>query len=834
MMNSTEITRLTCPTIFLPERFALAEHVEPTDEISVKEETITASLGEEAYHYILLTKTPIPVLGEMSIVCGLEGEVSSPEGIDLVVEIKSTNGVKRRHIVEAKESRTIQFGALDSSFTFSVRLNGQGVYERVEALYQQIAVLPDERISLPIDSKQWYGGTYHANYRLSDKDGELQAMVNLPSGKKKYISFRETNNNYSLLPTEPFAEVTHEGYYEFSILGSRSPDVDIMPMLVGYESKTKRKVEIVNLMFNGVTRVRPNRDVDTWRLALNVKGSGTFTIREIQLSKIEEEISVNNQEKEWINDHEAYQTGYLAPRELNRIKMGVIMDKFTFENYRLEADLLQLHPDYWKEQLMTERPDLVFIESAWEGNDGLWNKKIGYYGEANAETIRALVAWCKSRNIPTVFWNKEDPVHYDRFIETAKLVDLVLTTDENRVPSYKQDCGHDRVYALPFAGQPKLQNPISLKEGRIPKACFAGSYYSLHKERAQDMDRLLRVAKPYGLTIYDRNYEKNQFNLMPNHRFPKEFEENIEGVLEFYEIDRAYKGYKVMLNINTVKQSPTMFSRRVFEGLLCGTPIISTYSLGVEQMFGELVSVTEDEDKMEEALRELMTNDEIYHDKQVRGIREVLEHHTYEKRLSFILDKANIPHKIHVPTVAVLQEVKSDDIDRIVEQFKRQTYENKTLYLMVEASEDMKDIYKRFESDETIQVFWKDSLSKYQTLGKMLREDYVTSFSPETEYGENYLKDLMLATKYSTAELIGKASYAVKEAGETKMINEDAEFKYVPSLQFDKAIAKMHIFLKESIDESFNKITKGESTAEYGVEGYRMLSIDNQNLIVHR
>ncbi|TCI77795.1 hypothetical protein EVJ20_07490 [Exiguobacterium sp. SH0S1] len=833
-MNTTASTHLTCPTIFLPERFPLAGRVRTSETVQVDGDTIIASLGEAAYQYIELTEAPIPVLGEMSIVCGFEGEVSSPGGIDLVVEVKATNGVTKRHIVEAGEARTLQFGALDSSFTLKMRLNGAGSYTRIEALYQNIAVLPDERISLPIDARQWYGGAYNANYRLHDEDGVLHASVNLPSGKKKYISFRETNNNYALLPDEPFAQVTHDGYYEFSILGSRSPDIDVMPMLVGYESKTKRKVEIVNLMFNGVTRVRPNRDVDTWRLALNVKGQGTFTIREVQLSKIEEEISVNNQEKEWVNDHEAYQTGYLAPRELGRIKIGVIMDKFTFENYRLEADLLPLHPDYWKEQIMTERPDLVFIESAWEGNNGLWNKKIGYYGETNAETIRELVAWCKSRNIPTVFWNKEDPVHYARFIETAKLVDIVMTTDENRVPSYQTDCGHERVYALPFAGQPKLQNPISLKEGRIPKACFAGSYYSLHEERARDMDRLLRVAKPYGLTIYDRNYEKNQFNLMPNHRFPAEFEDDIEGVLEFYEIDKAYKGYKIMLNINTVKQSPTMFSRRVFEGLLCGTPIISTYSLGVEQMFGELVSVTEDEAKMESALKELMTDEAVYHDKQVRGIREVLEHHTYEHRLTFILDKADIPYRVHVPSVAVVQEAQADEVDRIVEQFKRQTYEAKTLYLIVEASEDMKDLYKRFEQDASIQVYWKDSLSKYQTLGKMIGDDYVTSFNAAYEYGGDYLKDLMLATKYSTAEIIGKASYMVAEAGATQIINEDSEFSYVPALQFDKAVAKMNIFLKEAIDESVKKITTGQSTAEYGVEGYRMLSIDNQNLKVHR
>jgi len=115
-------------------------------------------------------------------------------------------------------------------------------------------------------------------------------------------------------------------------------------------------------------------------------------------------------------------------------------------------------------------------------------------------------------------------------------------------------------------------------------------------------------------------------------------------------------------------------------------------------------------------------------------------------------------------------------------------------------------LYKRFEDDATIQVYWKDSLVKYQTLGKMIGAEYVTSFNAAYEYGDDYLKDLMLATKYSTAELIGKASYTVVEDGEANVINEESEFAYVPALQFDKAVAKMDIFLKESINESFEKI----------------------------
>ena len=77
------------------------------------------------------------------------------------------------------------------------------------------------------------------------------------------------------------------------------------------------------------------------------------------------------------------------------------------------------------------------------------------------------------------------------------------------VPHYKERAGHDEVYALPFAAQPVIHNPIKIVEERDNKACFAGSYYRNHEERAKDMDRVLDYAAKYGLEIFDRNYEKN-------------------------------------------------------------------------------------------------------------------------------------------------------------------------------------------------------------------------------------------------------------------------------------------------------------------------------------
>src|SRR5699024_8067205 len=70
-----------------------------------------------------------------------------------------------------------------------------------------------------------------------------------------------------------------------------------------------------------------------------------------------------------------------------------------------------------------------------------------------------LLSVCRRLGIPTVFWNKEDPPHFEDFLPLAELCDVVFTSDVRLVPEYRARLGHDRVAALPFAAQPAIHNP---------------------------------------------------------------------------------------------------------------------------------------------------------------------------------------------------------------------------------------------------------------------------------------------------------------------------------------------------------------------------------------
>src|SRR5699024_1051455 len=123
-----------------------------------------------------------------------------------------------------------------------------------------------------------------------------------------------------------------------------------------------------------------------------------------------------------------------------------------------------------------EKPDLVFTESAWEGNGGSWKYHL-VGATAPRPAIVELTAYCRDNGIPTVFWNKEDPPHFVDFLDTARLFDYVFTTDGDKIPDYVDRLGHDRVNLLPFAAQPAIHNPGRIRGVERDRAVVFGGMY---------------------------------------------------------------------------------------------------------------------------------------------------------------------------------------------------------------------------------------------------------------------------------------------------------------------------------------------------------------------
>ncbi|HZE33887.1 MAG TPA: methyltransferase domain-containing protein, partial [Actinoallomurus sp.] len=308
------------------------------------------------------------------------------------------------------------------------------------------------------------------------------------------------------------------------------------------------------------------------------------------------------------------------------IKVAVIMDVFSTDAFRYEWQQITFGPEDWREVLERERPAMLFVESAWHGNKGRWATMMSSAGPPK-QPVRDLVAWCKEQGIPTVFWSKEDPPNFDRFIETAKLFDQVFTVDSDCIPRYIEAVGHDRVALLPFGAQPRIHNPVAVPGGRKHEVAFAGTYHAKkYPERAAQMQTILGPAREFDLHIYSRISDD------PDFAFPAEYTDFIVGSLPYERMLAAYKAYKIFLNVNSVTQSPTMCARRVFELSACGTPVVSGHSRALEMVFGDLVRLSSTPQETTGALVDLMKDVDLRDRTGHLAMREVFSKHLYGHR----------------------------------------------------------------------------------------------------------------------------------------------------------------------------------------------------------
>ena len=130
--------------------------------------------------------------------------------------------------------------------------------------------------------------------------------------------------------------------------------------------------------------------------------------------------------------------------------------------------------------------------------------------------------------------------------------------------------------------------------------------------------------------IYDRNYVKRN----PNYQFPDKSAPLIVGNLPFDKIDQAYKGYEYAINLNSMKQSQTMFARRVYELLACNTITVSNFSRGLELLFGDLVISSDAGDEVAKRLQALTADKETTGKLKLAALRKIMQENTYEHRLN--------------------------------------------------------------------------------------------------------------------------------------------------------------------------------------------------------
>ena len=524
--------------------------------------------------------------------------------------------------------------------------------------------------------------------------------------------------------------------------------------------------------------------------------------------------------------------------KVNGPPVAAILDTFTEHSFRYEADLLLLSRRNWRAEIEEKRPVLLLVESAFQGNNGEWQYLILDNENLADNPLRELLEFCRSAGIPTVFWNKEDPPHFDDFIGAAREFDFVFTSDADCVPIYRETLGHDRIYVLPFAAQPRLQNPSREEGWSKHPVCFAGSWVQhRYPERAESLRALLDPALPLGLHIFDRNLARIEMG--PNYRFPERYTHAVKGTLNYQEMLTAYRCYDVMLNVNTVTESPTMFSRRVLESLACGTPVISSESAGMSRMLGGHVRVSRSVEDTVEHLLDLMGDEEGRIREGHLAYRHVHENQTYRHRMGEIFRRVGVePLGSGQPSVSVLMPtMRPENVARCLDNFAKQAYRDKELILILNNAEfDLDSIRRDVESTPNAQVLYVEGRT---TLGDCLNRGvqaasgkYVAKMDDDDLYGERYLSDTVLAASFSDAEIVGKGMHFVY----LEAPNATALLEKTPEHTFTFFVRGATLFIRAEVvrDIQFDSISIKEDTnfqRAAAVAGCRIYSADRFNFV---
>ncbi|WP_385906856.1 glycosyltransferase [Terrabacter sp. GCM10028922] len=341
-----------------------------------------------------------------------------------------------------------------------------------------------------------------------------------------------------------------------------------------------------------------------------------------------------------------------GPIPLASLRIGLIADEFTTETLTASFDVVPLEREGWPEQLVAGL-DLVLVESAWNGNGGQWHRGVGQYTKEEHSDLVSLLARARELGVPSVFWNKEDPVHFDRFVPTATLCDHVFTTDANKIADYATaGVGTVRTVAsLPFHAQPRLHNPLPGARPFEHTAAYAGTYYGdRYAKRSQELSRLLETARPFGLAIYDRQADQPD---SPYH-FPPAFTAAVRGSLPYYEVIDSYKAHLASLNVNSVSGSPTMFSRRVVEVAACGGVVLSGPGRGIDETLGSAIPTSSDPLVWRALLRTWSDDPGARLREGWLQMRTVLRAHTVESAMAIVARTAGVPVAARaLPTYAV-------------------------------------------------------------------------------------------------------------------------------------------------------------------------------------
>uniref|UniRef100_A0A7S3DCI6 Spore protein YkvP/CgeB glycosyl transferase-like domain-containing protein n=1 Tax=Palpitomonas bilix TaxID=652834 RepID=A0A7S3DCI6_9EUKA len=409
-----------------------------------------------------------------------------------------------------------------------------------------------------------------------------------------------------------------------------------------------------------------------------------------------------------------------AVQKRRRMRIAIICDEFSLSHISpssSEIDMIQLLPDRYEAQLNAHQPEVLFLESIWKGARGQWQGSI-YVNTVRNSYMFQVIQWFKSRQRKVIFWSKEDPPHYEQYLQFAQASDHVFTTSLETLAAYERDVPPTTTVELfPFAIEPTLHNPFwgMSEKPKKDDCCFAGSWMGYkYPKRAEAIRMLFDAALEVGnLTVYDRISGISD----EKHRFPSKYSPFIQPAVPYEEVLEFFKGCKVVLNVNSVQNSASMMSRRMLELPALGIPLVTNPSNAIDFFLPiEGVEVVGTMERAREVLHSAILGEvEEGVDKVGALVRRTLSiDHTYHRRFNEIISSfgGGVPLREQFAVVFTAVDsclpspsrshvggggggekgregemMLSPQLSRVLANYYRQQYSFKALVLLVEDEE---------------------------------------------------------------------------------------------------------------------------------------------------
>lgn len=523
-----------------------------------------------------------------------------------------------------------------------------------------------------------------------------------------------------------------------------------------------------------------------------------------------------------------------------------ILDEISHTSFDSEFKLFPLNKANFESQIKGSLSLGLFIESCWKGNFGAWEYAFTSPNlqHQNAQNLLKALDVCKNINFPIVFWNKEDPMHYEKFLPISSKCDVIFTTDSNKVKDYQRDVPNAKVETLMFAANINICNPANRFRYEAENICFAGSYYGVgHDDRKKQMDALLPTIIKFKGAIYDRMSQVQSAD--ERYSYPKQYRKFIRPAVPFKEIVDIYKQFKIFLNVNTITDSPTMMSRRVYELLACGTPVISTPSLAIDEQFKGIVQVAKDAKEANKIAKRLLENEWEWLRISHLGYREVMLKHTYEHRAVQIANTLGQDIKPEAPLASiVVASNRPYFIDRIVDNVTNQSYPNIEVIVIAQkyTAEQLDNLKQKLSKSNKLKNVIVVQNDSDDTLGKRLNQgiklskgEYVAKFDDDDFYFPNYLQDMLIPFKFGDYGIIGKKEIFIFLESQNKTF---VRYKGQRHLETDFLTGATLVFARDALKKlSFGDLNRGEDSnilEQAKKLGIKMYVTDPFNFVVFR